>query len=86
LTRLDLLHYMHDTTKESGFFKVCMTLTHDLLLLMVVVAKHTLQTDDAKHRCLPSLSESISISHYWAYSGVMEKIRSCGFGTLGLMF
>jgi len=49
--RLDLLHSIHDTTKETGFYKarVYMTLIHDSLSLMAVVAKRSLQTDDAKH-------------------------------------
>jgi len=39
-----------------------MTLIHCLLLQVVIVAKRSLQTDDAEHGILASLCESMLIS------------------------
>ncbi len=49
--KIDLLHFIHDTTKECDFYRtrVRMTLIHCSLLPMVIIARCSPKTDNARH-------------------------------------
>jgi hypothetical protein len=54
-----------------------MTLIHYTLLPMMIIAKHSLQTDNTKHQCLALLSESTSLSQ-------SDIIICASLGSLGV--
>jgi len=63
--KIDLLHSINDTTKESDFYRtrVCMTLINCTLLPMVIIARCRQKLTMLGTDILAWLCESISISH-----------------------
>ncbi len=56
---------------------MCLTLIHCLPLPTIIVAKHSPQTDDAKHRRLMPLSESIPLSQSYKLMLTLSSFTGC---------